>query len=339
MAIKKILIYAEVFDGVLLPGYRELLSKAKEIFQGRGAVFAAAYAGPRNAVIAEELRQSGIHELYVMNSPLLDLYHPEYHLTALEMIVREADPDVLLITATRAGEEMSAALGVRLKTGVTAHCADLVLSGDGELTQMVPAFGGKVVGEIFTPTTRPRIASVKSGTFMAADLDAEECRETEVSAAPLDALNPSVEIVGFEKRATKKMPITAADVVICGGYGVATRENFRILEEVAEQLSGAIGGTRPALDAGWIEDESGMIGTSGRTVRPKVYIGFGVSGAAHHVCGIKDAGTIISVNQDPDAEIFEVSDYKAIGDARAVAQALRAHLARSGDETAPRINP
>lgn len=326
MSIKKVLIYAEIFDGTLSPAYRELLSKAKALFAGREIVCAAAYAAPRRANLAEAIRNSGVRELYMMDSPLLEIYHPEYHAKALETIVRLADPDVLLIAETSAGEELAPALGVRFRAGVTAHCADLVLREDGELAQMVPAFGGKVIGEIFTPDTRPKIVGVKPGMFIASDIAAEECAVIDVNPSVLAELTPALEVLSVERKTAPRLSVTDADVVVCGGFGMGTEENFKLLGNISNSLSGAVAGTRPAADAGWIEDESNMIGTSGKSVRPKLYMGFGISGAAHHVCGIKDAGTIISVNNDPDAEIFSVSDYKAVGDAAEIARAIAERL-------------
>jgi electron transfer flavoprotein alpha subunit len=326
MTIKKVLIYAEIFDGAISPSYHELLSKAKALFAGREIVYAAAYAAPKHADLTEAIRNSGVHALYRMESPLLAVYHPEYHAKALEALVRMADPDVLLIAETSAGEELAPALGVRFRTGVTAHCADLILKADGELAQMVPAFGGKVIGEIFTPKTRPKIVGVKPGMFVASEVAAEACTVVDADPAILAELTPAVEVLSVERKSAPRLPVTAADVVICGGFGMGAEEDFKILEELADRLSGAVAGTRPAADAGLIEDESSMIGTSGKSVRPKLYMGFGISGAAHHVCGIKDAGTIISVNNDPDAEIFSVSDYKVVGDAPAIARAVLERL-------------
>ena len=131
-----------------------------------------------------------------------------------------------------------------------------------------------------------------------------------------------IEMLGFEQKAAVRLPVESAEVVVCGGYGVGSKENFGNLEKLAGMLSGAVGCTRPAVDAGLMEDETNMVGTSGKSIRPKLYIGAGISGAAHHVCGMKDAGTIISINNDPEASIFEASDYKIVADADTIIQAI-----------------
>jgi electron transfer flavoprotein alpha subunit len=332
MPICKVLVYAEIAGGKILPSYYELLSKAKAVWQGERVAFAAAFASEKDEACLWTLETSGVDKVYAVQSERLAVYHPDYHAKALETIIREVDPDVVLIAATSAGEELAPTMGARFKTGVAAHAMDLVLKQDGTLAQMIPAFGGKVIGEIFTPGTRPKIVSIKPGIFkadakcMAQETGSAKAVRIELDAACVEGMDSRIETLGAERRTATHLPVESAEVVVCGGYGVGSKESFGNLEKLAGMLSGAVGCTRPAVDAGFMADEANMVGTSGKSIRPKLYIGVGISGAAHHVCGMKDAGTIISINSDPDAPVFEASDYRIVADGDTVIRAIISQL-------------
>lgn len=248
---------------------------------------------------------------------------------ALENAIREEKPELVLLGATALGEEVAPALGIRLATGVAAHCVDIQENEEGEIAFMVPAFGGKVIGEIFIPDAcgdRPAIATVKPGTFE--DFEGE-CRIIDIDEqiekgqmAPGEKKQGAFRMADIQPRKHSASDITKAQLVFCGGYGIGSSENWQKIEKLAEKYGGAAGCTRPVVDMGWGPDEDSMIGTSGRTVKPKVYVGFGISGAAHHICGIKDADVIISINNNEKAEVFAASDYKGVFDAEAVIDAL-----------------
>lgn len=238
--------------------------------------------------------------------------------------IRTASPELVIIPATALGEEIAPALGIRLGSGVAAHCSDIIINGEGRIAYMVPAFGGKVIGEIFIPNAKPAIATVKPGVFAFGQEDAGEydeiiCNET------LDESGPVV-LLEEEEYTRQKNPIEKADIIICGGFGIGSKEAWDKIERLAELVGGAAGCTRPVCDMNWGPDECSMIGTSGKTVRPKLYVGFGISGAAHHLCGIKDSGVIVNVNCDKNAECFKASDYAASMDANAVLDSLLQRL-------------
>lgn len=313
MGVQKVMIWAEASGKKIAPSFYELLSKAKEIFAECEAVYAAGLADFETAEMQQEMAASGVHKVFVMDDPRLTAFHPEHHVKAAEEIVKAFDPDVLLVPASASGEVIAPALGQRFRTGVAAHCVDISY-GEKGFVQMVPAFGGKVIGEILTPNTRPMIASIKPGIFAVSSSEKTAC---EVLSLKADCLTDSPQIVLEEIIPAKSdaLPVEQAEIVLCGGLGIGGEENWSELEKLAGLLSAAVGCTRPALDAGWAQNEENMIGTSGKLIRPKVYVGFGISGATHHVCGMKDAGTVISVNQNPQAESFVSSDYCAVGDA------------------------
>ena len=306
-AIKKILIFDQG-DPVAM----QLLARAEEIFGPKGAP---------EYVIVKAHRTHNIA------------------LQMMEKTIREVQPELALMGATALGEEIAPALGVRLGAGVAAHCMDIRINEEGRIAFLIPAFGGRAIGEIFIPDAkagRPAIATVKPGMFRdpEGDLKAElieagRCRSVDIDAMTAEGSIPAGEKKQGAFRMVKAVPrehgadsIANADLVLCGGYGLGSEPVWHKLEKLAERLGGAAACTRAALDAEWGCAEENMVGTSGRAVRPKVYVGFGISGAAHHTCGIAGANTIISINNDKDADIFAVSDFKGVLDAEKVIDAL-----------------
>lgn len=252
----------------------------------------------------------------------------------LEKTVREECADVLLIPVSSLGEETAPALGIRLKTGVAAHCIEIREAADGELAFMVPAFGGKVVGEIFIPGAepgKPAIATLRPEALQKLDRsifpeiitvsgdDAEKVKHTECAAG---VEQEGFTVTGYTPGENTAEALDKAEIVFCGGFGIGGSENWRKIEELAAGEGGAAGCTRPVVDAEWGPDEYSMIGTSGRSIKPKVYVGFGISGAAHHLCGIQNAETIISINSDKNADMMAASDYVCVQDAGAILDEL-----------------
>lgn len=321
MNIRKIMIYAELrSDSTVNSVAYELLTKARSLF-GNEANIAFIVIGNGIAGIVKDLTRSGIDAIFCMDDSRLEIYHTEYFAAAISSAVKEFCPDVLFIGATAAGEEIAPTLGSRFNTGVASHCVDLQIKDD-VFVQMVPAFGGKVIGEIYIPNHSPQIVSVKPGIFRAETESPRECKVVDLTPGVLDEVNTSITVTGAMQMVFEGIPVESAEVIVCGGYGLGNQQNWDKLERLASLLNAAVGCTRPVFDNGWVKEERGMIGTSCKSVRPKVYIGFGISGAAHHVCGIKDAGLIISVNRDKDAEIFSASDYKVVVDGTAVIDEL-----------------
>lgn len=316
MSVHKIMIYAEVQWGCdcgINHVYYELLSKAKELYGQDGAEFAALVLGKDATPYAESLSKSGVDAVYVLDNEKLAFFNCDYFSAAACEAIRSFDADLVLIGATAFGEELAPTLGIRLQTGVAAHCVDFIRKEDGALAHMVPAFGGKVIGEIFIKDSTPQIASSKPGLFTARAEGTRPCTIHQMDSRCIE--DPSkITVVESGADAVCGIPLGTAQTVVCAGFGVGDGECFSKVQALAARLGGAVGCTRPAVDQGWM-DESHMIGTSGRSVKPKLYIGFGVSGAAHHLCGIKNAGVIISVNTDPGAEVFATSDYKVVADA------------------------
>lgn len=323
----KIMIVAECQSGKINRVAFELLGKARALF-GHEAKIAFSVAGRDIGQCVDQLQKAGSNAIYYMDDKRLEHYHPDYIAAATLALVKEFDPDVLLVGATSVGEELAPTLGSRLATGVAAHCIDLILK-DNILMQMVPAFGGKVIGEIFTPKHRPAIASIKPGIFQETQQPPCSCEIYQVSSTVLDEIRSPIKYLSSEQTEFEGIPIESAELIVCGGNGIGDAQNWANLERLATLLGAGLAYTRPVIDNGWVKQEHGMIGTSGKSVRPKVYLGFGVSGATHHVCGFKDANTIITINNKKDADVFDASDFKAVADAPSLINVLIEMLSNS----------
>jgi electron transfer flavoprotein alpha subunit len=234
----------------------------------------------------------------------------------------------LLFGATRMGMELAPRLAARLNTGLSAHCLDLQWDANGDLLQMVPGWGGGVVATIKCPAHRPQMATVMPGVMK----KSEPCQRSGqvinlMVGEDLDVSGPKV--LEVHREAPQAMPLEVAEVVVAGGFGIGGKEGWKLLEELAGLLGGAVGATRPPVDEGWASEEQ-MIGQSGKTVRPRLYVGVGISGMSHHVVGMDESEFVVAINSDPKAQIFEVADVVIVGDFREILPPLL-------DETRKRI--
>lgn len=323
--IKTIWIYAEQSGGVVSPSFQELLGKARELTGGSlaGARVEAVLLGADNRAAADSILRSGADRIYSVTGPALDHYDPELLASALASLAERHQPDALWIACTDEGAELAPTVAAKLHTGLAAHCVDIRVGEDGELIHLVPAFGGRVLNEILIPNARPRMATVKPGIFAPFSGSSDSTAEVveEAATAP-QSQRAGLEYLGAEELPRDTLPVETAEAVVVGGYGIKTKENWAKLKQFASSIHAAVGYTRPVVDIGLENTEANMIGASGKVVHPKVYLGFGVSGASHHLCGMKDSGTIIAVNTDESADIFSASDYKAVADCGSVLDEL-----------------
>lgn len=296
----------------------ELLAKARELKEQSGLQepVTAVLLGENLDDYTVKLAEAGAETIILADHPALRYFHNEKYAAIVKALVEQRKPDIILMGATAAGSDLAPTLGAKLKTGVSAHCVDMRLNEEGDLVAVVPAFGGKVLGDILCTEFRPQIATVRPGIlgnvtcFMKQECPVERFDPTAILAGDKDR----IKAIGMTREEIKGVPLEDAEIVVAGGFGMESVTNWQLLERLASLLGGAIGCTRPPIDEGWA-GEYQMIGTSGKSVRPKVYIGAGISGATHHICGMKDAGLIISINKDEKAPIFDVSDIRITADA------------------------
>lgn len=319
---KNILVFAEINNGKVCDNSLELLGEANRLkaMRNNDSIVIAALIGKDVKKYATDLFTYGADKVVAFENPVLEIYRSDLYGEALAGIIRNYHPEIVLVGATALGSELAPTVAAKLHTGLAAHCTDLKILENGQFTQVVPAFGGKVLGDIYIPKHMPQIASIKAG--ITKKIEPKDHNGTiDDFSCELKGFD-RMKIVKVEKDAETKKSLNDAECIVVGGFGIGSKDEWAKLEELAKLLGGANGCTRPVLDAGWIDNEKAMIGTSGVAVRPKAYLGIGVSGAAHHTCGIKDSGLIISINKDEHAPIFACSDYKVVADYKKVVDAL-----------------
>jgi electron transfer flavoprotein alpha subunit len=314
-------VFAEQRGGVLHDVGFELIGKARFLLEPRGGSVSAILLVNGVEELANDLIARGADRVILGESDLLEPYRLMPYVSVLESACRAQDPDIILFGATSLGVELAPRLAARLNTGLSAHCIDLQIDGDGKLLQMVPGWGGGLIATIKCPDHRPQMATVMPGVMKKLDPTQRSGETLRLDLGDdLDVSGPRVLAVHKEEP-KGGMPLEGADVVVAGGWGVGSEEGWKLVEELAGALGGAVGATRPPVDEGWAS-EAQMIGQSGKTVRCRLYIGMGVSGMMHHVVGMDESDFIVAINTDPRAAIFEVSDLAIVGDYREIVPPL-----------------
>ena len=314
-------VVAEQIAGRINSVCYELLSKARLLqTQLKTPEPVVAVVLGKEAADLEQLSRFGAEEIITVFDGALELYQNDAYVNVLEELIAQRKPSIVLIGATAIGQDLAPMLGARLKTGVAAHCVDVRINEDNQMVAVVPAFGGKVLGDILCPNTSPQMATLKPGVLgkpVPVDHPSAVVTAFDASCA-LQKDRGRVKALEIVRQEQTGVPLEEAEVIVTGGWGIGSKENWALVEELARLLGGAVGCTRPVVDEQWVQSEQQMIGTSGKSVRPKVYLAFAVSGATHHLCGMKDSGLVVSVNKDADAPIFEASDVRIVGDAKTV---------------------
>lgn len=312
-ASKGVMVFAEMSQDTLHKVSYELLGKAQDL--------AAQLVEPVYAVIigsdlnesADELINRGADKVFVYDHQNLKQFRDDPYSDLLAQCIREEDPSIVLVGATSIGRSMGPRVAAKLKTGLTADCTSLDIDPEtGLLQQTRPAYGGNIMATIITPNSRPQMATVRYKMFPEAKKVEKPTGAIIKKTVDMGKLTDRIRIVGFEE-ASEQVSISDADIIVAGGLGMGAPEGFKLMEELASILGGAVGASRPTVDEGWI-DYRHQVGLSGRTVRPQVYMACGISGAVQHQAGMKTSDVIISINKDPDAPIFKVSSLGAVGD-------------------------
>ncbi len=319
-----VLIYAEQRHGTLAAVSMELLGAGRRLVEqvrqrrGQAATLSAVLIGGDSG-LAEELGRFGADKVYHASGPLLDSFHDEAYSQILATAIQQAMPEIVLAGATAIGRSFIPRVAARLGTGLTADCTSLEMDEEGRnLLQVRPAWGGNIMASILTPHRRPQMATVRPRVMKA--LPRDENRRAEVF--PLDGgkCRTRARVVDFVKEVSMKVNIAESDVIVAGGRGVG-KEGFALLTELAELLNGTVGASRAAVDEGWIP-YGHQVGQTGKTVCPKLYIACGISGAVQHLVGMQSSDTIVAINKNPDAPIFNVATYGIVGDVKEVVPML-----------------
>ena len=312
-------VYAESTDRALHEVSLEILSKGREIADKIEGSLSAVLVGRGLTDLGKELIDFGADQVHLLEPQDSNFYPDREMVEVLVKFVKEYDPDIFLLGATSIGTELAPKLAAKLKTGLSAHCIDLDINKEGHLLQIVPAFGGGVLATIVCPDQRPQMATISPGVMRVRKRESPNGKILR-REIPLKG-EPRIKVLETLREEPMEMPLEKAEVVIAGGWGLGGKEYWQMLEELAALLRGAVGATRPPVDEGWAREYQ-MIGQSGKTVRPKLYMGFGISGMMHHMVGIQDSDFIIAVNSDPEADIFKMCDLGVVGDLKEILPSL-----------------
>lgn len=326
--MNNVFVYLEIEEGVVADVSLELLTKGRSLADQLDCKLEAIAAGSSLATVEKQVFPYGVDVLHVFNDKRLSPYTTLPHTSILVNLFKEEKPQICLMGATIIGRDLGPRVSSALGSGLTADCTSLEI-GDHEdkkqgkiyrnlLYQIRPAFGGNIVAWIINPDHRPQMATVREGVMkkeiVALDYKGEIVEHDVAHFVKEEDLVVSIIDRHIEK---SKVNIKGSPIIISGGYGVGSRENFQLLYELADVLGAEVGASRAAVDAGFADHER-QIGQTGVTVRPKVYIACGISGQIQHIAGMQESSIIISVNNDPEAPINAIADYVITGEVETV---------------------
>ncbi|MCI9078206.1 MAG: electron transfer flavoprotein subunit alpha/FixB family protein [Lachnospiraceae bacterium] len=334
---KGVYVFAQQVDNELSGIAFELLGKAKELAKDLNTDVTAMLLGSGIKGLADQLAEYGADKVIVVDDPELKEYRTEPYAHAVSSIINEYKPEIVLVGATAIGRDLGPRVSARVATGLTADCTVLEI-GDfplnpipgqeqkhNQLLMTRPAFGGNTIATIACPDNRPQMATVRPGVMQKIDPVAgakAEVIEYNPGFTPNDKY---VEIVEIVKEISNTVDIMDAKILVSGGRGVGSKENFQILQDLADVIGGTVSCSRAVVDNGWMPKEL-QVGQTGKTVRPNVYFAIGISGAIQHAAGMEESDIIVAINKDETAPIFDIADYGVVGDLNKIVPKLTEEL-------------
>lgn len=330
---KGVFVFAQQVDNKLNGIALELVGKGKDLAKDLDTEVTAVLIGSDVMGLTKELAEYGADRIIVVDDPELKEYRTEPYAHALAEVIKKYKPEIMLVGATAIGRDLGPRVSARIHTGLTADCTQLEI-GDfpinpipgreqlhNQLLMTRPAFGGNTIATIACPNFRPQMATVRPGVMQKAE-------RVEGAQAVIEEFNPGfvpnnkyVEILDIVKAVSDVEDIMDAKILVSGGRGVGSAENFKLLDDLAEALGGTVSCSRAVVDAGW-KSKDLQVGQTGKTVRPHVYFAIGISGAIQHLAGMEESDIIIAINKDETAPIFDVADYGIVGDLNKILPAL-----------------
>ena len=336
---KGVFVFAQQVDNVLDGVAFELLGKGKDLAKDLDTDVTAVLIGSGIKGLADQLAEYGADRVIVVDDPELKDYRTEPYAHALASVINEYKPEIMLVGATAIGRDLGPTVSARVKTGLTADCTVLEI-GDfplvavpgkedeqkhNQLLMTRPAFGGNTIATIACPDNRPQMATVRPGVMQKLPKEAGRKAEVIEYAAPIEKNDRFVEILNVVKAVGNVENIMDAKVLVSGGRGVGSKENFQMLQDLADVFGGMVSCSRAVVENGWLAQDY-QVGQTGKTVRPQIYFAIGISGAIQHVAGMEESDLIIAINKDEDAPIFDVADYGIVGDLNKIVPQLTAAL-------------
>jgi len=294
----------------------ELLGSGAGLAKTLGVELCAVVIGDKVEHLCQESFAYGASKVYSIDAPVFHYYRTEPYYKAIRYLVDKYKPEIMLMGATGLGRDLAGAVATKLGTGLTADCTGLAIDDRGFLLQTRPAFGGNIMATILTERTRPQMATVRPHVMSLPKVDATRSGEIIREFIPIKEEDVAVKVLQVVEDAgegAECIDLAAAEVIVSGGRGMRAKENFSLLQQLADELGGIVSCSRAAVEAGWMPLER-QVGQTGKTVRPKIYIACGISGAIQHLAGMQGSDVIIAINQDREAPIFEVANYGIVGD-------------------------
>ena len=334
-AYKGVFVFAQQVDNEISSIAFELLGKAKDLASDLNTDVTAVLVGSNVKGLADQLAEYGADKVIVVDDPELKDYRTEPYTHALASVINEYKPEIVLVGATAIGRDLGPRVSARVKTGLTADCTVLEIGNfpinptpnqkSGQLLMTRPAFGGNTIATIACPDNRPQMATVRAGVM-------QKISPIKGAKAEVIEFNPGftpdnkyVEILNIVKEVKDIVDISEAKILVSGGRGVGSAENFKLLDDLAEVLGGTVSCSRAVVDDGWKPKEL-QVGQTGKTVRPQIYFAIGISGAIQHTAGMEDSDLIVAINKDENAPIFDVADYGLVGDLNKIVPLLTEQL-------------
>lgn len=334
---KGVFVFAQQVDNELNGIALELVGKGKDLAKDLNTEVTAVLVGSDVKGLADELAAYGADKVIVVDDPELKEYRTEPYAHALSSVIEKYKPEIFLVGATAIGRDLGPRVSARIHTGLTADCTQLDI-GDfpinpipgkeqlhNQLLMTRPAFGGNTIATIACPEFRPQMATVRPGVM-------QKAPKVEGAKAVVEEFNPGftpndkyVEILEVVKSVVDTVDIMDAKILVSGGRGVGSPENFKLLEDLADAIGGTVSCSRAVVDAGW-KPKDLQVGQTGKTVRPNVYFAIGISGAIQHLAGMEEADVIVAINKDETAPIFDVADYGIVGDLNKILPSLTEKL-------------
>jgi electron transfer flavoprotein alpha subunit len=307
-------IFAEQKDGRIANVTLELLAEGRRLADELGEPLSAILPGHRIERAAQDLICYGADSVFLAEHPDGRAFREDVCTEVMVQLIKEHRPSIVLLGATDVGRCLAPRVASRLRTGLTADCTGLEIDRESrDLVQTRPAFGGNLMATIVCPNHRPQMATVRPKVFKAARLDEGRVGQIIRYDYRQQSLAAGAELLEVVQKVTEAACLSEADIIVAGGLGLGDAANFRIIEDLAEALGGAVGASRAAVDAGWVP-YAHQVGQTGKTVRPKLYIACGIRGAIQHLVGMQSSEMIVAINKDPAAPIFDVADYGIVGD-------------------------
>ncbi|WP_019240299.1 MULTISPECIES: electron transfer flavoprotein subunit alpha/FixB family protein [Bacillus] len=323
---KNIWVYIETFEGEVKKVALELLNKGKTLATVHNEKLVAIIIGQNVDKTVKTVSRYGADGIIVVEGEEYTHYTTDAYTNVMVTLVNKYKPTAILMGATNNGRDLASRVACRLHTGLTADCTSIEMQEDGILAWTRPAYGGNLMGTIICDKSRPQIGTVRPGVFKKA-IPIQKCNpyiiKENIHTRKEEIRTKVLEIVKLTEE--RGVCLEDAEVIVAGGRGIGRPENFEMLKRLAEVFGGTIAASRACVDAGWISPQL-QIGQTGKTVGPKIYFACGISGAMQHVAGISSSETIIAINKDPDAPIFEVADYGIVGDLTEIVPVLTKEL-------------